>query len=407
MEICALCRLIACVVRSVLGAACLAILSSGCHSSSDTPSSAAGPASAGPAKVRVGYLGLTCEAAMFVAQEKGYFKEAGLEVEFIRTDWDSLRDGLGLGRFDANYHLIMYLLKPIEQGLDVKITGGVHSGCLRLQAGARTEIKSVGDLKGKKIGVPTALGSPPFMFSSRVLKAHGMAPDKDVEWVVLAPEVLGLALENGQVDAVTDSEPIGSILLAQKKVRTIADSALDLPYRDEYCCATVVSGPFARRDPASAAKVTRALLKGARWVDENPSTAAKMSVDKGYIAASAEINAHAISHLKYMPGVSHCRDSVLFAAQEMKAIGLLNPSTDPAQLARKAWLDLDGVSDDWIKGLKVEHIAGGGPPPALDQSALATYLAGGMVSFSSCCDGCEIRANLEICGRKSRPTTGL
>ena len=93
---------------------------------------------AGPTKVKVAYLGLTCEAAMFVAQEKGFFKEEGLDVEFVKTDWDGLRDGLGLGRFDANYTLIMYLLKPIEQGLDVKITGGIHSGCLRVQAGVKT-----------------------------------------------------------------------------------------------------------------------------------------------------------------------------------------------------------------------------------------------------------------------------
>jgi NitT/TauT family transport system substrate-binding protein len=407
MKLHASCRRNTFDVWSILAAGCLTMLAPGCHSSSDAPGPDAASASAGPAKVRVGYLGLTCEAAMFVAQEKGFFKEEGLDVEFVKTDWDSLRDGLGLGRFDANYHLIMYLLKPIEQGLDVKLTGGVHSGCLRLQAGAKTEIKSVEDLKGKRIGVPTALGSPPFLFSSRVLKAHGMAPDKDVEWVVLAPEVLGLALENGQVDAVTDSEPIGSILLAQRKVRTIADSAVDLPYRDEYCCATVVSGAFAKRDPKSAAKVTRALLKGALWVDENPSAAARMSVDKKYIAASPEINAHAISHLNYMPGVSRCRDSVLLAAQEMKAIGLLNPSTEPAELARKAWLDLDGVSDEWIKGLKVEHVADGGPPPPLDESAIATLLAAGNFSYGSCCDGCVFQANSDICGRTSGFLSGL
>jgi sulfonate transport system substrate-binding protein len=394
-------RPILAMAQSILMACCVATMSGGCRSDSNAPGSVAGAG-----KVRVGYLGLTCEAAMFVAREKGFFTEEGLDVELVKTDWDSLRDGLGLGRFDANYHLIMYLLKPIEQGLDVKITGGIHSGCLRLQVGAQAEIKSVEDLKGKKIGVPTALGSPPFLFSSRVLKAHGMAPEKDVEWVVLAPEVLGLALDNGQVDAVTNSEPIGSILLAQKKVRTIADSAVDVPFRDEYCCATVVSGPFARRDPASAAKVTRALLKGARWVEENPGAAARLSVEKKYIAASAEINAHAISHLKYMPGVSQCRESVLFAAREMKAIGLLHPSTDPAELARKAWLDLDGVSDDWIKGLKVERVAGGGPPPPLDESALAALLSSGSFSYANCCDGCGSVMNSEICIRKS-PIAGI
>jgi NitT/TauT family transport system substrate-binding protein len=373
---------------ALVAAACLAVLGAGCQGSSDEPGAAPGTGQAarpaGPTKVRIAYLGLTCEAAMFVAYEKGFFKEEGLDVEFVKTDWDGLRDGIGLGRFDANYHLIMYMLKPIEQGLDVKITGGIHGGCLRLQAGAKSSIKSVADLKGKKIGVPTALGSPPFLFSSRVLKAQGMDPEKDVEWVVLAPDVLGLALDNGQVDAVTNSEPIGSILLSQDKVRTIADQAADAPYKDEYCCAVILNGGFAKRDPVTAAKVTRAFLKGAKWVEENPTAAARLSVEKKYIAASPELNARAISKLSYAPGVSRCRDSVLAAARELKSIGLLKPSTDPDELARKAWLDLDGVSDEWIQGLKVETIAGGGPPPDLDSPIFAPLVD---LMDLSCCRG--------------------
>lgn len=359
----------------VLG--CLALLSSGCRKEAATT------AAPGARTVKLAYLGLTCEAAMFVAQEKGFFKDEGLDVEFVKTDWDGLRDGLGLGRFDANYTLIMYLLKPIEQGLDVKITGGVHSGCLRVQAGVKSAIKSVEDLRGKKIGIPT-MGSPPFLFTSRVLAAHGMDPMKDVEWVMVAPEVSALALENGQVDAVADSEPIGSILLGQGVVRTIADQAADPPYRDEYCCATVVSGQYARRDPSGAAKVTRALLKGASWVEENPTAAARLSVEKKYIAASAEINAQAISKLKYAPGISRCRKSLDLAAEEMKTAGLLNPSTNPSELAARAWLDLDGVTDDWIKGLQIEKVAGGGRPPELDGPSFANLLSGHKLS---CCAG--------------------
>lgn len=342
----------------------------------------------GPTKVRMAYLGITCEAAMFVAQERGFFEEEGIEVEFVKTDWDGLRDGLGLGRFDANYTLIMYLLKPIEQGLDVKITGGVHSGCLRVQSGAQTAIHSVEDLRGKRIGVPT-MGSPPFLFTSRVLAAHGMDPQRDVEWVMVAPEVMALSLDNGSVDAVANSEPIGTILLDQEKVRTIADQAVDPPYRDEYCCAVVLSGQFASRNPSSSAKVTRALLKGARWVEENPTAAAQLSVEKDYIAASTEINAHAISHLRYMPGVSRCRESLDLAAIEMKSAGLLNPSTDPAELAQRAWLDLEGVTDEWIESLTVERVAGGGPMPPkadgtlLDSTTLASLLRGH--ASLSCC----------------------
>jgi NitT/TauT family transport system substrate-binding protein len=380
--------------RALLGLLCLTLSFSGCldapstpPGSSGPPSAVAPPADAGPTKVKVAYLGLTCEAAMFVAQEKGFFKEEGLDVEFVKTDWDGLRDGLGLGRFDANYTLIMYLLKPIEQGLDVKITGGIHSGCLRVQASPDSPIKTVADLKGKKIGIPT-YGSPPFLFACRALAAAGMDPKTDVEWVVLAPEVMGLAIDNKQVDAVADSEPLGSILAATKNVHTIVDQAVDEPYRDEYCCATVVSGKLLQRDPVAAAKVTRALLKGAMWVDTNPTAAAELSVANKYVASKTEINAQAIAKLTYIPGVSGCRDSVLSAAREMKTAGLLNPSTDPDALAKQAWVDLDGVTDEWIKGLKIEKVAGGGRPPVLSQKELVKLFTVDKDFKLMCCDGC-------------------
>jgi NitT/TauT family transport system substrate-binding protein len=45
--------------------------------------------------------------------------------------------------------------------------------------------------------------------------------------------VLGLALDKGEVDAVADSEPIGTLLLANGKVRNVADKATDSPHKDE------------------------------------------------------------------------------------------------------------------------------------------------------------------------------
>src|SRR5438552_10284037 len=122
----------------------------------------------GLTKVRVGYIGLTCEAPIFTAVEKGFFKEEGLDVELVRCQWATYKDALALGRFDVTHHLVMYFLKPIEQGLDVKFTGGIHRGCLRVQAAAKGNILTVADLKGKTIGVP-GMGTPPFMFASRVM----------------------------------------------------------------------------------------------------------------------------------------------------------------------------------------------------------------------------------------------
>src|SRR3954468_22559672 len=101
------------MTKWMVSAALAALVLSGCKKESAT--------SGGESmKVRVGYIGLTCEAPIFTAVEKGFFKEEGLEVELVPCQWATYKDMLALGRFDVTHHLVMYFLKPIEQGLDVK-----------------------------------------------------------------------------------------------------------------------------------------------------------------------------------------------------------------------------------------------------------------------------------------------
>jgi len=336
------------------GTSCLLLLTS-CNKSADPAASGTGM------KVRVGYIGLTCEAPIFMGVEKGFFKEEGLDVTLIKCEWANYKDVLALGGFDITHHLVMYFLKPVEQGLDVKFTGGIHRGCLRVQASAKSSIQSVKDLKGKRIGIP-GMGTPPFIFANRVLSANGIDPGKDITWLVFPAGELGLALDKGEVDAVANSEPIGSLLLATGKVKTIADLAKDAPYKDEYCCAVLVNGKFLSREPKTAAAATRALLKSAKWVETNPAAAARLSVEKKYLASNPELNTTAIGNLRYVPSVSGAQAAVKSAAIEMKAAGMLSASTDIEALAKKAFATLDGVSDDWLNTLKVEKVAGGQVP---------------------------------------------
>jgi NitT/TauT family transport system substrate-binding protein len=117
------------------------------------------------------------------------------------------------------------------------------------------------------------------------------------------------------------------------------------------------------------------MFKGAKWVAANKTAAAKLSVEKGYLASTAELNVQAIRDLKYMPAVTKARQDILQVAKEMKAADFLSPDTDPEELVKKAWLDLDGVTDEWIESVEVERIAGGGDPPKMDPDTLAALLA--------------------------------
>jgi len=317
--------------------------------------------------VKIGFIGLTCEAPLYTAFEKGFFKEEGLEPEFVKCSWAAYKDNLALGSYDITHHLVMYFLKPIEQGLDVRFLGGVHSGCLRVQTGVNSPIHKIQDLKGKRIGVP-GMGTPPFVFANRVFGTHGVDAGKDIIWKVYPAGELGLALSKGEVDAVADSEPIGTLLIAQGIARNVEgmDEAMDEPYAHEYCCEIIANGKWIDANPDSAARATRAILKAAKWVQENPKAAAALAVEKKYLASTVELNTIALSHLKYIPSVSIAEQTLHTAAKEMKEAKMLSPTTDTEALAKRAFMHLPGVTDEWIKTVQVEKVSGGQVDPNED-----------------------------------------
>src|SRR5256885_14170627 len=283
-------------------AACVILLLSACNKNS-------GSKARNSNKVRVGYIGLTCEAPIYVAFEKGFFKEEGLEPELVKCNWPTYKDALALGSYDITHHLVISFLKPIEQGLDVRFLAGIHRGCLRVQAGAKTNIHTIEDLKGKRIGVP-GMGTPPFVFANRVFGTHGIDAGKDITWKVYPAGELGLAIAKGEVDAVCNAEPIGSLLIAEGKVRNIADQITDAPYKDEYCCEVIANGKWVDANPDIAARATRALLKGAKWVETNPRAAAVMAVGKKNLASTPALNNAAPPPLRYIPKFRLADESV-------------------------------------------------------------------------------------------------
>jgi len=353
-----------------------------------TPGSAPTPGGAAEGKkIVIGYMGLTCEAPIYIAKEKGYFDAEGVEVELVRTEWTQFKDLLGLGKIHMGQQPVVMFLKPIEEGLDAKMAAGVHKGCLRIQAPPNGPIKTVADLKGKKIGVP-GMGTPPFIFANRVLGRNKIDPRTGVEWRVFPSGELGLALQKGEVDAVATAEPIGSLLLSEGKVQNIADLGVDPHYADEYCCNLMLNGTFANTNREKCGAAVRAILKGAKWVQTNPRAAARLSVEKNYLASNPELNAKVLGALLYIPSVTGGRDAIASAARDMIDVGILSPTTDIAELTKRVFVEFDGVTDEWLKAQQVETVAGGQIPANHDEIVVHELATEGAPMFAkSCCSG--------------------
>ena len=130
-----------------------------------------------------------------------------------------------------------------------------------------------------------------------------------------------------------------------------------------------------RKNPKAAAAATRALLKGAKWVETNPRAAARLSVEKKYLASNPELNTVAIGNLRYIPSVVGAETAIKTAAEEMQKAGMLSASTNLPELRQKAFAKLEGVDDAWLKNLEVQKVAGGQIPADQHQRLLAELAA--------------------------------
>ncbi len=336
------------VLSGVL-AGTLALSLSACGSSSTASSdaSADGASDSGTTHLRLIYSPSLCAAPMYIAIENGYFEDEGLDVEQVTVDAAHVSEAIGANQVDVGMGLIGKLLQPLENGLPIKFTTGLHTGCTKLLVPGDSDIKSITDLKGKKIGVP-GLADAATVVSKRSLSAAGIGvteQNMEVEFSVYSRNDLPQALENGAVDAIALGDPTASIAEEQYGLTALIDTATDPEYKDEYCCAAFVTSKLASENPAAAAAFTRAVQKASQWVQENPDETAKIIVDKQYISGDVDFCAQILKTYNYKPSVQGGYDALKQNAQELTEIGILKEGTDATKFADNAYMFFDDVPD--------------------------------------------------------------
>lgn len=288
-------------------------------------------------KITFAVAGGTCEAPVFSAAKKSFFKEEGLDVNVVNMDFETLKSGIASGKVDASVGNFAWF-KPIEQGLDVKLTGGLHAGCIQAVALKNSGIQSLKDLKGKTIGIDAIGGGPQITLSIQLKKA-GIDPKTDVQWKVFPAPQLVTAANKKEVDAFIVWDPSAQQALDSGKYNRLLSNAHDEPFKSGYCCYSVVSGQLAKNDPEAAAALTRALLKSAEWVGQNTHEAAQIEVDGKHVASDVPTAEKLLSSYVWKPGVKSAEESVKFFIKETKQQGILEPTTNEDELYKKAFFE--------------------------------------------------------------------
>jgi ABC-type nitrate/sulfonate/bicarbonate transport system substrate-binding protein len=209
-------------------------------------------------KVYVAIPAVTPSIATFaIAKDRGYYREEGLDVELV-----AMASAVGTQALIGGNVKFSTLggasLPPVLRGAPLKFLFATFSRPM-FWLYAKPEIRSVGDLRGKKVGV-SSLGSGPDSILRDLLKKHGLEGGRDVAILPVGSGTARFyALQAGSVDAAMLSIP-ANFLAQDAGFREL----VSFPDQDivELQGSILATTQLLETEPALAEKFVRGSLKG-------------------------------------------------------------------------------------------------------------------------------------------------
>ena len=209
---------------------------------------------------------------LFIAQERGFFREEGLQVNLTQIRGDVAKAGMLTGDLFA-YNSVATSARAFQAGAPLKIlVVNLQSPLFWLVT--RPELKSFNDLKGKVMGT-TSFGGVQLTAGLRMLRKGGLNPEKDVT-VVLAGDTQTQfqSVVSGAIQMAVLSPPTVIIARDKFKLNILANAVDEFPSFFQSGLA-VSDKTFAERKDL-VKSVLRAQAKANRFFFDNEAGASEV-----------------------------------------------------------------------------------------------------------------------------------
>jgi NitT/TauT family transport system substrate-binding protein len=167
-----------------------------------------------PLKVGLGFIPSVQFAQFYLADQAGYYRDAGLDVELINKVDPELVTLVGQGAVDIALADGTSVVPAVSQGIPVRYGATIYADFPNVVfSPAAKGIATAADLAGRKIGTPGRYGSGWTMLQA-LLGSAGLAAD-DVELVLFPDFSQRACVERGECDAATGFANNEPVVLAQ------------------------------------------------------------------------------------------------------------------------------------------------------------------------------------------------
>lgn len=228
--------------------------------------------------VKIAYYPITHFLPLYVAVEKGYFRDAGFDVELVKFESpNQVIDALLAGQVDLTGPGAALGIVGIAEYKNpgklkmYAVSGGDHDDYSghSLILPINSTISTFEDLKGKKFGIWA--GTIQWRTIAReILAQNGLDMDKDLTIVELAPSVQVQALASGQIDALLTLEPIPTIAINNGVAKIWIKSPADQFIADPFWYGVgVINAKFASDNPIATENLVNVIDKATQEVNQN------------------------------------------------------------------------------------------------------------------------------------------
>ena len=211
---------------ALAGAAC-SVGQSAAPSSPSSPSAAART----PLTVGLGFIPSVQFAPFYLADQEGYYRDAGLDVTFQNKIDPDLITLVGQGKVDVGLADGTSVIPAVSQAIPVRYVTTIYGKFPSIVfSKASAGIDSAADLEGKTLGIPGRYGSSWVMLQA-LLDSAGLTPD-DLTIREYPDFGQGVAVQQGAVDAATgfvNNEPVQLELAGEEAVVLSVDEIVPLP----------------------------------------------------------------------------------------------------------------------------------------------------------------------------------
>ena len=221
----------------------------------------------GADQIRVGYGSLsTSYAAIWVAGEARLFQKNGINAEVLYLESALVRTALIAGDVAMGGMSGTTMAAPRLQGADPVIIAS-FANALQYRFVVRPEIKTVVDLKGKRIGV-AGFGLGAHRGAQIILTKLGLNPDTDVTMLQIGGDPTRMsALLSGTIDATVFNPPLHQRAV-EAGMRVMANiEEMNFPVQGS---ALVTTDRFIKKNPDVVRRSVRSIVESIHLVKTNP-----------------------------------------------------------------------------------------------------------------------------------------